>query len=140
MTKDMIKHVAKATGMPQKRARTALGIVLNASERQGSAFVAELYERLPGARTMAAQAGDTTGAATGEIARLIEQTPGGRMAVATNMIRNLQKAGLGHTEIAAIFPAVSSYCETNFGLNGFGHLGDLLGSRGTETSSRTAVA
>lgn len=140
MIKDMIKHVAKATGMTQKSAQTAIGIVLNASERQGSTFVTELYEKMPGARTIAAKAGDDTGAATGEIARLIEQTPGGRMAVATGMIRNLQKAGLGHSEIAGVFPAVSSFCEENFGLTGFGHLGDLLGSRGATTKSGYAVA
>ena len=57
MIKDMIKHVAKATGLSHKDARTALGIVLNASERQGSPFMAELYKKMPGARTLASRAG-----------------------------------------------------------------------------------
>lgn len=128
MMKDLIKHVSKATGLSQKEARVALGIVLNATERQGSAFTTALYKKMPGARTLSARIGDETGAASGVIARLIEQTPGGRMSVATNMIRNLQKKGLGHTEIAAIFPAISSFCEERYGLKGFGHLGDLLGN------------
>ncbi|MAP94514.1 MAG: hypothetical protein CMK07_06135 [Ponticaulis sp.] len=140
MIKDMIKHVAKATGLSHKDARTALGIVLNASERQGSPFMAELYKKMPGARTLASRAGADTGAATGVIARLIEQTPGGRMAVATGMIRNLQRAGLGHTEIAGIFPAVSSYCEKKYALRGFGHLGDLLGNGVAQQRDDYAVA
>jgi hypothetical protein len=140
MMKAMIKHVASATGLSPKRAENALGIVLNASERQGSVFVAQLYKKLPGAKALSAKAGKASGAATGELARLIEQTPGGRMAVATGMIRNLQKAGLGHNEISGIFPAVSSYCEEAFGLKGFGHLGDLLGTRGADAATDTAVA
>ena len=138
--KDMIKHVAKATDMPHKRARAALGIVLNATERQGSPFVSALYKKVPAAQKLAQKAGAETGAATGEIARLIEQTPGGRMAVATGMIRNLQKMGLGHSEISGMFPAISAYCEKAYGLTGFGHLGDLLGTRKPEGTSGTAVA
>ncbi|MAK62537.1 MAG: hypothetical protein CMK09_16325 [Ponticaulis sp.] len=140
MMKDFVKHVAKSTGMSQKDSRVALGIVLNASERQGSEFTTELYKKMPGARTLSAKMGDETGAATGVIARLIEQTPGGRMAVATTMIRNLQKAGLGHAQIAGIFPAVSSFCEEKYGLKGFGHLGDLLGSAKADEKKGYAVA
>lgn len=140
MMKDLIKHVSNCTGMSQKDARSALGIVLNATERQGSTFTTALYKKMPGARTLAAKLGDETGAATGEIARLIEQTPGGRMAVATTMIRNLQKMGLGHSEIAGIFPAVSTFCETNYGLKGFGHLGDLLGNGRVEETETTGTA
>lgn len=140
MLKDLVKAVSSETGMTQKATRNALGIVLNASERQGSVFTTELYKKIPGARTLAAKAGDETGAATGVIARLIEQTPGGRMAVATTMIRNLQKAGLGHNEIAGIFPAVSQFCETKYGLKGFAHLGDLLGSADAAEQGRTVAA
>ncbi len=128
MLKDLIKSVSEDTGLSQTRARKALGIVLNASERQGAPFTRELYKKMPGARTLAAKAGEEVGAATGPIARLIEQTPGGRMSVATTMIRNLQKAGLGHAEIAGLFPAVSKFCKAKYGLGGFAHLGDLLGN------------
>ena len=140
MMKALIKHISSRTGLSQKDSRVALGIVLNATERQGSAFTTALYKKMPGARTLSAKTGDETGAATGVIARLIEQTPGGRMAVATSMIRNLQKAGLGHSEIAGIFPAVSSFCEEKYGLKGFGHLGDLLGNGKADTRDSSAVA
>lgn len=140
MLKDLIDAVATDTGMSKTTTRQALGIVLNASERQGSTFTRELYKKMPGARTLAAKTGDEIGAATGTIARLIEQTPGGRMAVATTMIRNLQKAGLGHSEIAGIFPAVSDFCKTRYNLTGFAHLGDLLGNGAVEAGSSTQAA
>jgi hypothetical protein len=141
MIKDLIRHIASDTGLSRKNARTALGIVLNASERQGSSFTKALFRKLPEAQDLAAVAGEKSGAVTGEIAQLIEQTPGGRMAVASGMIRNLQKAGLGHTEIANIFPSISGFCEERFGLKGFGHLGDLLGThRPADTDDGHAVA
>lgn len=140
MLKDLVNAVSVDTGMSKKLTRKALGIVFNASERQGSVFTTELYKRIPGARTLAAKAGDEAGAATGIIARLIEQTPGGRMAVASTMIRNLQKAGLGHKEIGDIFPAVSRFCDAKFGLKGFAHLGDLLGNGEAESARETAAA
>ena len=139
MLKDLVKTVSTETGMTQKATRKALGIVLNASERQGSEFTTKLYQKLPGARTLAAKAGDDTGAASGVIARLIEQTPGGRMAVATTMIRNLQKAGLGHSEIAGMFPAISNFCDEKYGLKGFAHLGDFLGS-GAANEDKESIA
>ncbi|MEM6627027.1 MAG: hypothetical protein AAF719_10015, partial [Pseudomonadota bacterium] len=106
MLKDFIKHIASETGLTQKNSRVALGIVLNAAERQGSQFSEELYRKLPGARTLSATIGADVGAATGVIARLIEKTPGGRSLVAANMLRDLQKAGLGHDQIGKLLPAI----------------------------------
>lgn len=128
MLTEFVKSISTDTGMSQAKARAALGIVLNAAERQGAFFASKVYEELPGARTLSAKMGAETGAATGVIARLIEQTPGGRRAVAEQMMRSLQKEGMGHSEIAALFPAISRFCETSFGIHGAGHLGDILGS------------
>lgn len=140
MLKDLVKSVSQDTGLTQKDTRAALGIMLNATERQGSPFTAELYKKMPGARTLAAKTGDEMGAATGVIARLIEQTPGGRMAVASTMIRNLQRQGLGHSEIAGIMPAVSKFCAEKYDMEGFGHLGDLLGTSASAEARKSAVA
>jgi hypothetical protein len=83
--------------------------------------------------------GAEVGAATGVIARLIEQTPGGRKAVAEQMLRDLQKEGLGHGEIGSLFPAIGKFSETTFGISGAGHLGDVLGGDAEATSvSRVA--
>ena len=110
MLSEFIKHVASDTGLNQKTAKAALGIVLNAAERQGAPLADEIFERVPGARVLAANMGAQVGAATGVIARLIEQTPGGRRSVTEQMIRSLQREGLGNNEISALFPAIGAFC------------------------------
>lgn len=130
MLRDLVRSVAVETGITQAKAREALGIILNAAERQGSPFADELFSRLPGARTLSARTGSEIGAPNGVIARLIEQTPGGRRAVAQEMIGNLQECGLGHKEIGMILPAISGFAADTYDITGFGHLGDLIGSDG----------
>src|SRR5262245_41785157 len=100
MLAEFVQHVALETGLSPKQARSALGVVLNAADRQGAGFAQEIFERVAGARTLAAKAGSDNGAATGVIARLIEQTPGGRQAVAEQMLQTLVKEGLGPNEIS----------------------------------------
>jgi len=132
---DFITHVASDTGLSQKQAKAALGIVLNAADRQGTPFANEIFERIPGARTLAADAGAANGASTGVIARLIEQTPGGKRFVTEQTIRNLQKEGLGNNEIGALFPAIGAFASAVFGIAGVGHLGDIFGQFSTVQSS-----
>ncbi len=131
MLSDFITHISSDTGLSQKKAKAALGIVLNAAERQGTPFAHEIFERIPGARTLAAEMGSQVGAATGVIARLIEQTPGGKRAVTEQTIRNLQKEGLGNNDIGALFPAISAFAGSVFGIAGVGHLGDIFGQFNT---------
>ena len=45
-----VKHVAKSIGMPVDRTEAAIGIVLNAADRQGAPIADEIFERVPGAR------------------------------------------------------------------------------------------
>ena len=84
--------------------------------------------------------GATVGASTGVIARLIERTPGGRMAVAEQVIRDLHKAGLGNKEIGKLFPAIGKYAESAFGVTGVGHLGDMFGAVNAPASAVSSVA
>jgi hypothetical protein len=140
MLTDFVQHIASQTGLKQATARAALGIVLNAAERQGSPVASEIFEKIAGARTLAASMGAHVGAATGVIARLIEQTPGGREAVTEQTLRNLQREGLGHGEIGALFPAISSFASSEFGIRGFGHLGDVFGSPRTASRIERSVA
>ncbi len=139
MLSDFIKHIASDAGLSQKKAKAALGIVLNAAERQGAPFADEIFERVPGARTLAANMGAEVGAATGVIARLIEQTPGGRRSVTEQMIGSLQREGLGTNEIGALYPAISAFVSSVFGVSGVGHLGDMLGSFNTGTGVRSVA-
>jgi hypothetical protein len=139
MLAEFIAHIASDTGLSQKKAKAALGIVLNAADRQGTPFAGEIFEQVPGARTLAASMGAHVGAATGVIARLIEQTPGGRQAVAEQTIRNLQKEGLGTREIGALFPAIGAFSGSLFGVTGVGHLGDVFGAFSADMSVRSVA-
>jgi hypothetical protein len=140
MLSEFITHIASDTGLSQQKAKAALGILLNAAERQGTPFAGEIFERVPGARTLAASMGAEVGAATGVIARLIEQTPGGKRAVTEQTIRNLQKEGLGNNEIGALFPAIGAFASTAFGIAGVGHLGDVFGQFNAAKASGVRVA
>lgn len=124
---DLLKHVEAEIGLPQIKARAALGIVLNAADRQGSPLAEDLFKTVPGARPLAAKVGSEFGTTTGEIARLIEMTPGGRRYVTTQMLRALQTIGLGHDAISKLLPAISSYMKATYNRDEFIHLGDLFG-------------
>lgn len=128
MLNDITAHIAKTNGLSDETARQALGIVLNAAERQESPFASAMFRTIPGARTLAARTGSDIGAPVGVIARLIEQTPGGKRVVAQSMIAELHAIGLDHKDIGHLLPSISTYMEKRHGLTGFGHLGDLIGS------------
>ena len=140
MLNDLIAHISKNNGLEKTIATQALGIVLNAADRQGSPFAPALFKAIPGARALAARTGSDLGAATGTIARLIEQTPGGKRVVAQRMITNLHGIGLDHKAIGHFLPSVASYMEAEYGLTGFGHLGDLIGSDMDEEVRATKAA
>lgn len=140
MLKNMIKTAAEATGLTQIAARDAVGIVLNTAERQGSPLAEAIFRKMPGARTLSATTGADTGAATGVIARLIEQTPGGRRHVGEGMFTSLHKAGLGHKEVSKLLPAISTYMKTTYGMDAFGHLGDLVVTDMMPMLDKAAVA
>ena len=126
MLKNLIKTCADSTGLTQTKTREALGIVLNTAERQGSPLAEAMFRKMPGARTLSATTGAEQGASTTVIARLIEQTPGGRRHVGEGMFTSLHKAGLGHKDISLLLPSISKYMQTTYGMEAFGHLGDLV--------------
>jgi hypothetical protein len=128
MMNDLTAHIAKTSGLADPIAKQALGIVLNAAERQASPFADAMFRTLPGARALSARTGSELGTPVGDIARMIEQTPGGKRRVAQEMITALHGIGLDHKDIGALLPAISTHMEEIHGLTGFGHLGDLIGS------------
>ena len=140
MLKNMIKTCADDTGLTQVKAREAVGIVLNTAERQGSPLAEAIFRKMPGARTLSATTGADQGAATGVIARLIEQTPGGRRHVGEGMFASLHKAGLGHKQISQLLPAISKYMQITYGMEAFGHIGDLVVADMLTGADRTAAA
>lgn len=136
----LINVVSNATGLPPAKAEAAIGIVLNAAERQGAPIADEFFERIPGARTLAASMGSQVGAPTGVLARLIERTPGGRMAVVERLMTDLHAAGLGPAEIGCLFPAIGTFSQSAFGVSGVGHLGDIFGALDASASGVRSVA
>lgn len=138
MLKEFVKHVASDTGLEESEARAALGVVLNAADRQGAEIAEVVFRKAPGARTLSAKAGANVGAATGLIARLIERTPGGRSAVAFQMIQDLQACGLGHDQISGLFPSIAEFAKARLGYKSAGHLGDFLGAGRAIEETRVA--
>lgn len=128
MLNKLVDHVANEAGLSREQAQAALGVVLNAADRQGAEIAEKIFTSIPGARTLAAQSGASVGAATGLIARMIERTPGGRAEVAFKMVRDLQVAGLGHAQIAGLPGAIAVFAQRHLGLRVEGHLGDFLGA------------
>lgn len=126
MLNDLISTTAKTTGLDEASARQALGVLFNTAERQGAPLIEKVFSRMPGARTLSATTGAQTGAATGTIARLIEQTPGGRQHVSLAMFSKLHEIGLGHKQISQLMGCVGSYMESTYDIRGIGHLGDLI--------------
>lgn len=116
MLKDIISVAAIETGLEEPVARHAVGIVFNAAQRQGSDLIERIFAQVPGARTLSASTATREGAPLGPIAQLIEQTPGGRRHVSFNMFLRLQRAGLGHAEIAALMSTLSRVLGTRFAL------------------------
>jgi hypothetical protein len=127
MLNDLIAHIAIINGLSEPTAKTALGIVLNSAERQASPFAPAMFKAVPGARALAARTGSQFGEATGVIARLIEQTPGGKRVVSQSMITSLHTIGLDHKAIGHLLPSIATFMEENYEMTGFGHLGDLIG-------------
>ena len=140
MLKNLIKTCADTTGLTQSKTREALGIVLNTAERQASPLAEAIFRKMPGSRTVSATTGAEQGAATSVIARLIEQTPGGRRHVGEGMFSSLHKAGLGHKEISQLLPAISKYMQITYGMEAFGHLGDLVVADMLTAKQGTAAA
>lgn len=116
MLKDIISVAAIETGLEEPVARHAVGIVFNAAQRQGSDLIERVFAQVPGARTLWASTATREGSPRGPIAQLIEQTPGGRRHVSFDMFLRLQRAGLGHAEIAALMTSISRVLGTRFSL------------------------
>ena len=126
MMNDLIEHLAKSSGLAEPKARQALGIFLNAAERQDAPLASAVFRAVPGTRQLAARAGSDIGAPVGAIARLIEQTPGGRRRVVEQMFSALHAAGLGHAEIARLPTEVGNWMASHYGQNGLGDLGAII--------------
>ncbi|MFN4023725.1 MAG: hypothetical protein ACK4MQ_02740 [Hyphomonas sp.] len=141
MLNDLIAHIAKANGLEEPLARRALGILLNGADRQGAPLSETVFRTVPGSRALAARIGSEIGAPTGEIARLIERTPGGRRCVVEHMLGSLLNAGIDHQIMGRLLPSIGAWMHDVCGIDGMGQLGALIAhdSEGTAASAARAA-
>lgn len=140
MLNDLIAHIAKTNGLAEPVARQALGILLNGADRQGAPLGDAMFRHVPGSRVLAARAGSEIGAPTGEIARLIERTPGGRRCVVEHMLGALLKAGIDHQIMGRLLPYIGAWMQDVCGVQGMGQLGALIAHDGEGAAAAAARA
>lgn len=111
---DLIDRITAATGLPEDRARTALGIVLNLIQTQGhQAKVQELFSKLPGAADLAREkGGDGAGHGGGG---LLGMLAGGMMGGPLAAIAKLSAAGLSMDQIKALGTTTLDYAKEKAG-------------------------
>lgn len=139
MMNDLTAHIAKANGLAEPLARHALGILLNCADRQGAPLASVMFRTIPGTRALAAAAGAEIGAPTGEIARMIELTPGGRRRVVEHMFGALRQAGIDHETMGRLLPSIGSWMHDVCGIEGMGQLGALIAHDGAEIAAAAAA-
>lgn len=126
MISDLTTHIARMNELPEALAERAVGILLNAADRQDAPLAKAVFRKIPGARVLSARVGAEIGAPTGEIARLIERTPGGRRHVVAQMFSALLAAGLGHDVISRILPQIGAWMLEQHGIDGLGNIGAVI--------------
>jgi hypothetical protein len=138
MLQSVIDDIASRCRIPADIAEKALGSLIAASERQGAPFSSAILSAAPDARRLADAA--MADAPRGALARLIERTPGGRVAVIQQMLTQLRQLGLGPNDTGALISAAAEACATHLGVAGL-NLGDLFGSpHGASSQRLTSVA
>jgi hypothetical protein len=107
---DLIARLTKATGLPEKTAEEALGIVLSLIKSQGNRGKVEaLFAKLPGADDLAQRHGATGGGG------LLGKLGGGLMGGPLVAISKLQAKGLSMAQIKALGSEVLSFAKEKAG-------------------------
>ncbi|MBY9068464.1 hypothetical protein K1X12_16300 [Hyphomonas sp. WL0036] len=140
MMTDLIEHIANTNGLEAPLASKAFGILLNSADRQGAPLAEAVFRSIPGTRALSAQVGAEIGAPTGEIARLIERTPGGRRCVVEDMFSALLDAGLGHDGLARMLPVIGAWMKDTYGIEGMGTLSAIIAHDGETAAAAAARA
>lgn len=128
MLKDLIRQVADGAGLEEEAAREAVGVVFTTADRQGACLIEKVFAQVPGARTLAASTAARQEMPAGPIAKLIEQTPGGKRHVALDMFARLHALGLGHMQVSRVVTLIGSWAGATFALSDTALLVDLFES------------
>lgn len=140
MLKDLICNAAHAAAIDEAYARHAIGLIFNTAERQASPLIERVFAEVPGAHTLSAATGQREGVAQGPIARLIEQTPGGRRHVTLTLFSRLHASGLGHGEIAAVMACLGQFLEARFNASAATMISDLFSNMDPVAEARATAA
>ena len=70
MLNDLTAHIANTSGLGAPASKKALGIVLNAAERQDSPFAAAMFKAIPATRKLSTRTGKDAGAGKATLAGL----------------------------------------------------------------------
>jgi hypothetical protein len=106
---DLIARVKKATGLSEKKAEEALGIVLLLIKTQGNQKKVEaLFAKLPGADDLASRHHATGGGLLGKLG-------GGLMGGPLVAITKLQARGLSMAQIKTLGTEILSYAKEKAG-------------------------
>jgi hypothetical protein len=105
---DLIARLKTATGLSEKKAEEALGIVLSLIKTQGNQRKVEvLFAKLPGAEELALRHGGTGG--------LLGKLGGGLMGGPLVAISKLQAKGLSMAQIKALGSEILDYAKEKAG-------------------------
>jgi hypothetical protein len=142
MLNSLIAEASKRADIDEATAKRAIGIVFNAAERQGSEMIETVFAEFPETRRLSVVTASEEKTPMGSIARLIEQTPGGRRHVALDMISRLHKLGLGHKAVAEIMAVTGASFGSHLSQSESGLLAELFESveHTPETGRDSAVA
>lgn len=140
MMNNLIAHIASTNDLEEALAERAFGILLNSADRQGAPLAEAVFRHIPGTRALSARVGAELGAPTGDIARLIERTPGGRRCVVEDMFGALLEAGLGHSGLARMLPVIGAWMQDTCGVEGLGQLSAIIAHDGEISMAAAARA
>ena len=140
MLNQLVDYIAQEVRISRAEAAQAVGVLLNAADRQGAAFAQELFALLPGAREAADRAGAEMGAGAGVVARLIDRSPAGRAAMIEQAMRALHRQGLGSRQIGQLPRAIAGFVQARLGTAPDVTVGALFGGAPDVTDTRRQVA
>ena len=107
---DLITRVTQATGLSEKKAEEALGIVLSLIRTQGDQRkVKALFAKLPGADDLASRHGGASGGG------LLGKLGGGLMGSPLVAVSKLQAKGLSMAQIKTLGSEILSYAKEKAG-------------------------
>jgi hypothetical protein len=142
MISALLSQIEAETGASRASAGRALGLLVDASRRQGGGFGLAVCAACPDILALANAASFRLASVHANpteevISSLIEATPGGRRHVAARTLDQLRREGFGPVSTARLVQIMSGYAQATLGLASIIHLGALFGGSEADTAAST---